>query len=257
MILSMAEEMNPTRRNTMEDAHVAHEPGTWDAPDGRATFLAVYDGHGGRDMTEYLEEKLAGNVAQEWQHLSSEQVETPSLLDEQRDKKRRLDDLSKAIDQCDGKQHSDKSPTPDDGVAIRTALERAFLLTDIQSRMDGITTSGATVACCVIVPHFSGPNLTSISVHSANVGDARAVLSSRSAGVNHWKKNQPPNCNKSKLPNPELPNELPVNSRGATAVRITQDHKSTDPKEVKRCVTKQLCIVAQHPARQLTFDRQN
>lgn len=251
MILSMAEEMNPTRRNTMEDAHVAHEPGTWGAPDSRATFLAVYDGHGGRDMADYIEEKLATYVAQEWKYSSSEQVESPSVLDEQRDKKRRLDDRGKNIDQGDGKQHSDKSPTPDDGVAIRTALERAFLLTDMQSRMDGITTSGATVACCVIVPHFSGSNLTSISIHAANAGDARAVLSSFTS-LNHWK-NQPPNSNKSKLPNPELPNELPVNSRSTTAVRITQDHKSTDPKEAKRCVQLQLCTTVRTASRQATY----
>lgn len=228
MILSIAEEMNPTRRNNMEDAHVVHEPGTWGAPNSHATFLGVYDGHGGRFMAEYLEENLAGNVAQEWHYSTSEQMKSPLALDHQSEKKRRLDDSGKTTGQDDGKQHSNHS--------LKTALERAFLLTDVQSRMDGITTSGATAVCCVVIPHFSGPNLTSISIHAANVGDARAVLSSctsRSAGINH-RKNQSPKSSKSKLPNPELPNELPVNSSGTTAVRITQDHKSTDPKEIAR-----------------------
>lgn len=33
---------------------------------------------------------------------------------------------------------------------IRSRLERAFLFTDIQSRMMGVQTSGATVALCLV-----------------------------------------------------------------------------------------------------------
>ena len=47
MLVSIAEEMNPTRRNTQEDAHVVHGPGTWGAPNDHATFIGVMDGHGG------------------------------------------------------------------------------------------------------------------------------------------------------------------------------------------------------------------
>jgi serine/threonine protein phosphatase PrpC len=43
--ISIAEEMNPSRRNTMEDIHVVHIPGTWKYPN--MTYLGVYDGHGG------------------------------------------------------------------------------------------------------------------------------------------------------------------------------------------------------------------
>jgi protein phosphatase/protein phosphatase PTC1 len=43
--ISIAEEMNPSRRNTMEDVHVVHIPGTWKCPN--MTYLGVYDGHGG------------------------------------------------------------------------------------------------------------------------------------------------------------------------------------------------------------------
>ena len=42
MIVSVCEEMNPIRRNTMEDVHVVNEPGSWGAPND-ATFLGEYD----------------------------------------------------------------------------------------------------------------------------------------------------------------------------------------------------------------------
>jgi hypothetical protein len=47
MIISTAEAMNPSRRNTMEDRHVILAPGSWGAPDPDMAFLAVCDGHGG------------------------------------------------------------------------------------------------------------------------------------------------------------------------------------------------------------------
>ena len=47
MIFSIAEEMNPTRRSTMEDCHVALTPGTWGCHDPNLGFFGVYDGHGG------------------------------------------------------------------------------------------------------------------------------------------------------------------------------------------------------------------
>ena len=43
MIVSVCEEMNPIRRNTMEDVHVVNEPGSWGAPNNSsATFLGKY-----------------------------------------------------------------------------------------------------------------------------------------------------------------------------------------------------------------------
>jgi hypothetical protein len=48
MIISTAEAMNPSRRNTMEDRHIILAPGSWGAPDLDMAFLAVCDGHGGR-----------------------------------------------------------------------------------------------------------------------------------------------------------------------------------------------------------------
>jgi serine/threonine protein phosphatase PrpC len=50
MIISKAEEMNPTRRDTMEDCILTHSPGSWGCNDSQMSFLAVIDGHGGRDI---------------------------------------------------------------------------------------------------------------------------------------------------------------------------------------------------------------
>ena len=39
MLVSCCDEMNPSRRNTMEDVHVCLRPGTWGAPDPSASFI--------------------------------------------------------------------------------------------------------------------------------------------------------------------------------------------------------------------------
>ncbi len=47
MLVSTAEEMNPSRRSTMEDCHVTLAPGSWNCPDPDMGYVGVYDGHGG------------------------------------------------------------------------------------------------------------------------------------------------------------------------------------------------------------------
>ena len=47
VVVSMHEEMNPSRRCSMEDCCVFAPPGTWDAPSDDMAYLGVYDGHGG------------------------------------------------------------------------------------------------------------------------------------------------------------------------------------------------------------------
>ena len=260
-MFSVAEEMNPLRRNTMEDVHVTCPPGSWGAPDDGATFLGVYDGHGGRLIADYLEDNLAQNIAKEWKHCCSEESsgdqkkksgdydDDGSKHMEQLSKKRRLEDEDGNNDeQRRNKENYNNimgDSQPDviekENQIIQTALERAFLLTDIQSRMDGVTTSGATVVCTIIVPKFSSTTgkLSSIAIHAANAGDARAVLSSTTArpaiqqqNLLGSESNDRLAKSSSKLPHPELPNELPISK--SKAVRITNDHKSTDPKEIAR-----------------------
>jgi serine/threonine protein phosphatase PrpC len=59
----------------------------------------------------------------------------------------------------------------DDDSSIKTRLERAFLMTDIQSKQMGLLTSGSTVAVCLL-------DKTKI-IHAANTGDARIVVASQ------------------------------------------------------------------------------
>jgi len=47
LIVSCSEEMNPSRRCSMEDCTVYAPAGTWGAPDETISYLGVYDGHGG------------------------------------------------------------------------------------------------------------------------------------------------------------------------------------------------------------------
>ena len=140
------------------------------------------------------------------------------------------------------------------GDIVRTALERAFLLSDIRSRLDGISTSGATVACCVIIPNYSSHGAkkkngcpTSISIHAANAGDARAVLSSTTATRRPRRLSSPRSsaANVSAVDDDSDDRTMTtsittrkqrstINSARTSALRITHDHKSTDADEVSR-----------------------
>ena len=80
---------------------------------------------------------------------------------------------------------------------------------------------------------------SAITVHAANAGDSRAVLSSTKARpAAKQLQNQLTNNNKqgksmSKISSQSrVTQELPITR--TKAVRITHDHKSTDPKEVAR-----------------------
>eukprot|EP00984_Skeletonema_dohrnii_P036633 scaffold37824_cov161-Skeletonema_dohrnii-CCMP3373.AAC.3 len=209
--------MNPTRRNTMEDVHVIHAPQSWGAPHPSASFIGIYDGHGGRLIVDYLEDHLAKNVAQEWSFEMEKGGGKNEVSVVAAGRKRRLPRSDGNDDSSDDDSEEEEEEEKDDGEIIRNSLERAFLLTDIQSRMAGLTTSGATVVCTIIIPNFdSEGNCKEIEIHAANAGDARAVLSStvaRSAS--------------SKIAfNHDTTNNV--------AVRITQDHKSTDASEIER-----------------------
>ena len=165
---------------------------------------------------DYLEDHLARNVAQEWTFEMKGGEGENEVTVVAAGRKRRLPRSDGNDDSSDDDSEEEEEEKDDDEI-IRTSLERAFLLTDIQSRMAGLTTSGATVVCTIIIPNFdSEGNCKEIEIHAANAGDARAVLSStiaRSAS--------------SKLTfNNDTPNHV--------AVRITQDHKSTDASEIER-----------------------
>eukprot|EP00904_Undaria_pinnatifida_P012025 jgi/Undpi1/7953/HiC_scaffold_24.g10425.m1 len=60
--VSCAEEMNPSWRNSMEDAHetIAHFDG-----DPAMSFFAVYDGHGGRGTVDFVSSRLKDVLSEE------------------------------------------------------------------------------------------------------------------------------------------------------------------------------------------------
>jgi serine/threonine protein phosphatase PrpC len=119
---SSHEEMNPKRRNTMEDCYriVPNLIKLTDNNDPSITstfsYFGVYDGHGGRNIVDFLDETLEKNIAIE---------------------------LSQ----------------PDDAT-IPVRLSRAFLITDMQSRRLDITTSGATAVCCLLKKDNTNNNRT-------------------------------------------------------------------------------------------------
>jgi serine/threonine protein phosphatase PrpC len=128
MIVSSAEEMNPSRRTTMEDCFVHFDAGQWNCNNPNLAYLGIYDGHGGRETVDYLSTSLHSNIATELN-----QPET----------------------------------TP-----LHTRIESAFLITDVESHLAGIKSSGATVAVSLVERVGN-----KVIIHAANCGDARIVLS--------------------------------------------------------------------------------
>jgi serine/threonine protein phosphatase PrpC len=128
MIVSSAEEMNPSRRATMEDCFVYFDAGEWNCNNPNLVYLGIYDGHGGRETVDYLSTSLHSNIATEF-------------------------------------NQSEKTP-------LHSRIESAFLITDVESHLAGIKSSGATVAVSLV--ERVG---TKVKIHAANCGDARIVLS--------------------------------------------------------------------------------
>eukprot|EP00946_MAST-07B_sp_MAST-7B-sp1_P000847 g847.t1 len=157
----------------MEDAHVTVD-GFAGHP--RQGYFAVYDGHGGRGVVEFLETQL---------HLNLE-----TELNEAKRSRR-------SVEEC---------------------IKSAYLLTDIQTKEANLVMDGSTAVSCFIevvadsggaASKHGGDNSKGSEkdnendelrvLHTANCGDARAVL-----------------------------------ARGKDAIRLTFDHKASVPEEQKR-----------------------
>lgn len=70
--ISFAEDMNPRFRSTMEDAHAIVDQFGGDPGTG---YFGIYDGHGGRNVAEYLRLHLHNNVERELQRKGDRSVE--------------------------------------------------------------------------------------------------------------------------------------------------------------------------------------
>jgi len=138
------EEMNPTKRNTMEDVHRVTKNFMGSS---EMSYLAVYDGHGGRGLVDFMETRLEQNIANE--------IRSPVQI-----------------------PGSENTPPPQSPEMSNTlaAIERAYLLTDIQSRQAGIMASGATAVSCLV-------DQSAKKIFAANCGDARAILCRSSSTI--------------------------------------------------------------------------
>jgi serine/threonine protein phosphatase PrpC len=176
ILVSTCEEMNPTRRCTFEDCAVYAPAGNWNVPDPNMAFLCVCDGHGGRQMVEYLEDGLQYHVS----------AELNATDDDDSDVEQGVDDTHK----LDFSTNSN----------ILKRLERAFFMADIHSKTLNISTSGATVAACLITrSKTNNRDKDAWTIYAANAGDARIVL-----------------------------------GHAGKAFRMTKDHRTDDPEEVRR-----------------------
>lgn len=183
MIVSIAEEMNPTKRNNMEDTHTV-APNLLPGVD----FVGVYDGHGGRDIADFVKTALHENIRQELQATHSSNSQSLPSSDDRKQQAGTPEDTCSTNSNEQNQENVDTSK-------IETQIEQAFLLTDIQSHMAGLTTSGATAAVILIDRRQQQPkdmdvvdetnehstsdsNTMRYTLYGANVGDARVVLKS-------------------------------------------------------------------------------
>jgi serine/threonine protein phosphatase PrpC len=198
-LVSTCEEMNPSRRSSYEDCAVYAPAGTWGVPDPNMAFLCVCDGHGGRDMVEYLEVGLLYHVSQE-------------LQEHQDDDDDEVEQQEQSRDDCVNSSSNNNNNNKNTHILKR--LEQAFLMADIHSRTVGVKISGATCAMALVTRRASvcseGSDDTAVhqtaidwnhhwTIYTANAGDARIVLGNR-----------------------------------GEAFRLTKDHKTDDPEEVQR-----------------------
>lgn len=215
-LVSTCEEMNPSRRSSFEDCSIYAPSGSWNAPDKNMAFLAVADGHGGRDIVEFLEDALLYHVSQELQ-IETETDNTDNNTETTEPSPNNDNDNNNNININDNNQINRIITTnTNTNDSIPERLERAFLMADIHSKTMGLTSSGATVAVCLVTRgrntiydtnnnnnnnnhHHNENNNNTWTIHAANAGDARIVL-----------------------------------GHGRKAFRMTRDHRTDDPDEVRR-----------------------
>ena len=125
-------------------------------------YIGVYDGHGGREIVDFLEENLERNILNEiCREEDSDEEATATTTS------------------------SSSGTTKDSKLSVKQRLTTAFLMTDIQSHLLKLN-SGSTVVS-LLFKKETEQDL--IRIYSANCGDARAVLGRRTKipNSNDWK----------------------------------------------------------------------
>jgi len=193
--VSFAEEHNPACRPTMEDEHIIMDGFGGVADQG---LYAVFDGHGGRGIVDFVKKHFAPILTRELSRAGSSAPSGEnargagnsgggSIFPWESGSAAACSSSSSSSSGCGGGGHSDE---------VGERLARAFIATDLQSHQAGIMASGCTAAVALV---RRCPRTGQRVLHAANVGDSRAVL-----------------C------------------EGGKALRVSYDHKANDAHEKAR-----------------------
>jgi len=155
-------DQNSAHRRTMEDEHVVLDKFGDSLDQG---YFAVFDGHGGNEVSDFASKNLHKNLLSELNNCSE--------YNEMREKKGNY-----------------LHPT------IAKAIQKAFLSIDDQLKENKIDKAGSTAVVAFLTKK---PKDGIRMLYVADIGDTRAVL-----------------------------------ARGNVAVRLSFDHKATDPSEAER-----------------------
>mmetsp|Transcript_17341 Transcript_17341/g.29318 ORF Transcript_17341/g.29318 Transcript_17341/m.29318 type:complete len:342 (+) Transcript_17341:23-1048(+) len=191
------EEMNSRRRNTMEDCHrILSE---LDPTLPNYSYFGIYDGHGGRQIVDFLDEALEQNIAEEIKQTDNagvlERMTRAFLITDMQSKKANIS-TSGATAVC-ALLKVDPYTAEESNAAAASNLRIPREL--------GAISMGVTTPCV---------STGSRTLYVANVGDSRAVLVSQQYPGQH--------------------DDEPTPSSGYFATRLTFDHKAEDSMEQQR-----------------------
>lgn len=152
------EEMNPKRRSTMEDCHrIIPALGG----DENVSYFGVYDGHGGRQIVDFLETALENNVSEELRHPDNASVP---------------ERLARAFLITD--MQSRRADITTSGATAVSVLIQTEPVPEGEGEREGETAAAGTGA-------GADPKTQKV-MYCANVGDSRAVLACRQRIGQSW-----------------------------------------------------------------------
>jgi serine/threonine protein phosphatase PrpC len=150
------EEMNAKRRCTMEDVHRI-VPSL--AGKEEYSYFGVYDGHGGRQIVDFLEERLENNISTELQLTDEAPV---------------LERLRRAFLITD--MQSRQANIMSSGATVVGALLVTRYAAEGEGEGEGDNTSSSSSSSSSSSPSASTRKITERKIYVANAGDSRAIL---------------------------------------------------------------------------------
>jgi len=204
-IVSEACEMNPTKRNSMEDVHrvqvswcpkqlsslenhqIVNGGQTYKFTD--CHYVGVYDGHGGRGIVDFIERRLESNMVEEVGAVfeskgagAKADVKARSHLMSAPSNENLHANILAPTERA-GSPHASSQATSTnqneimiDDLGVLNAMEKSYLITDMASSRAQIRTSGSTVVTVLMMRYESPSGGVMHKIYCANAGDARAIL---------------------------------------------------------------------------------